>query len=102
MAINVSLANSQASTLLSYYDALNSINNIINSMQVTTDYDWQSDEVTYLNSIIVSTSNAMTGLMNWIQALSSDIVTIANEISNEEAAAAAAAAASAKATASAT
>lgn len=84
MAINVSLANSQACNIRGYCNRLNSINNSINNMINSIDYDWQSDETGYMNTNIDSTARSISELVTKFQTLSGDIITSANETKQEE------------------
>lgn len=100
MAIDVSLASSQANTITGYYNTENGVKTSIASIKGDIALNWEADEMTSINTNIDSIVKDIATSMTELQTLSSDIVTTANEIKQEEVAAKAAAdAATAKAAA---
>jgi len=84
MGINVGQAASQAGSLAEYASRLREIANELNRNKGALSQTWQSDEVSYIRLAIEQVAGGLLQTSSELQTLSSDIVSVANEIRQEE------------------
>lgn len=97
MGINVSHASSQASDMSDYASTLCDLADSIGGQKSEMNQYWQADVVYKANMAFDRIIQSLQGISSQLSSLSSDIVSVANEIKREEEAAERAAAAAAAA-----
>jgi predicted nucleic acid-binding Zn-ribbon protein len=96
MGINVGLASSQAESIRQYASALRDIRNSLNQYKASLNNAWQADEMHYVNLAIDQVIQLAQSLSADLDSVSGEIVSVANEIRQEEEAREAAARAAAE------
>ncbi|XID94300.1 hypothetical protein ACF3MZ_07185 [Paenibacillaceae bacterium WGS1546] len=99
MGINVGAAVSQASSLSGYASALSGIVNSLGHNKALLAQAWNAEEMRYVQLALDRIANELALASSELQSLSGDIVSVANEIRQEELAREAAARAAAEAAA---
>jgi archaellum component FlaC len=90
MGIGLWLANRQANQVRKNMELLNRVNNSLSSLKTDLNNNWQAQEMVYINIAIEKYLSEVSNLSSKLSSLYSDIIDVANQIAQEEAAAAAA------------